>query len=327
MKKNSNTGRPKLYCDTRCRRRAQWARDRARRSITDTPSSAGEFSPAIAAEIQAVAQQLQEAAHRQAPLEVRFKLAQWLQREVTCYVAAAVQDERAVGEAWSTIGIATGTSEASARACWSETKVAAQLAAQPRNAAARRSRQLDAERPVDWVFTRPAGPVQRAAARVLQTYLTALRDAAALSIEDVARQARMPNDAVTLGLGGELIASWPVTCMVVTILGGEPRDLRMAWEAASGEADYSSAAEAERCLGGILRPLHLAAGAPSAPDLAARARLDPDDVEHALAGGLLDWQSTESLAAALEVEPSIVHPFWNICAQATDGSTGWRSVW
>ncbi|RAJ61997.1 hypothetical protein K388_02683 [Streptomyces sp. KhCrAH-43] len=319
VKKDSKTGRPKLYCDTQCRRRAQWARDRARRSVTGTPPPADEFSPAIATDIAAVAQQLQKAAQRQAPLEVRFGLAQLLQREVTCYVGVAVQDERAVGEAWSTIGMATGTSEASARACWSETKVAAQLAARPRNAAARRARQLDVERPVDWVFTRPAGRTQRAAARVLRRYLTALRDAAALSVEDVAREARMPNDAITLGVEGELIASWPVTYMVVTILGGDPGELRMAWEAASGEADYGSAAEAERSLGGVLRPLYLAAGAPPAPDLAARARLDPEDVEHALAGGLLDWRSTESLTAALDAEPSIVAPFWSICAQAKDG--------
>lgn len=319
LKQTARTGARRKYCDNRCRRRAQEARDRARR--TPAPRTTPGQSSVIASDIKGVAQQLLDEQRRSAPLEVRFKLSQLLNREIRCYVAAAVQEERAAGGGWAAIGEAVGAPEASARASWSETKVAAILASRPVRSAPRGAdpQTPGAERTLDWAFARPSGRLQRAAARVLRTYLTGLLETGPVSVDDVAVQACLPRDAVTLSLGGELIASWPVTYMLATLLGGQPGILRTAWEAASGERvlGEQSAVEVKRCVGDLLRVFHVAAGEPDTETLAAPAHLAPDAVADALAGARIpDWPGTERLAVALGAEPSIVRPFWECWSTA-----------
>ncbi|NEB89024.1 hypothetical protein G3I43_33410 [Streptomyces anulatus] len=261
-------------------------------------------------------------------MEVRFKLSKVLNREIRCYVAAAVQDEVAAGQEWAAIGEAIGVTAASARASWSEAKVAALLSTRPVRSARRGvSRQTPgAGTTRDWVFARPSGRLQRAGARVLRTYLTSLAEAGQVSVDDVAVQAGLPCDAVTLGLGGELIASWPVTYMLAALLGGQPLVLRTAWEVASGERvlGEQSAAEVRRCVGDVLRVLHVAAGEPDAQTLAALAHLAPDAVADVLAGVRIpDWPGTERLAAALGAEPGLVQPFW-ACWSSVEAVNGVR---
>ncbi|MFJ1816787.1 hypothetical protein [Streptomyces sp. NPDC088139] len=266
-------------------------------------------------------QQLLDEERRHAPLEVRFKLSQLLNREIRCYVAAAVQEERAAGEGWAGIGEAAGVPAASARASWSETKVAAILASRPVPSAARGacSQTPGAERTLDWAFARPSCRLQRAAARVLRTYLTGLLKTGPVSVDDVAVQACLPRDAVTLSLGGELIASWPVTYMLASLLGGQPGILRTVWEAASGERvpGEQRVVEVKRCVGDVLRVLHVAAGEPDTETLAALAHLAPEAVADAIAGTRIpDWSGTERLTASLGAEPSIVQPFWECWSTA-----------
>ncbi|WP_257138164.1 MULTISPECIES: hypothetical protein [Streptomyces] len=325
LTQTSKTGRRRRYCDASCRRRAQTARDRARRTGTRTRPTG--HSSAIAADVHTLAQELVEGQRRRIPLEMKLKLAQLLNRDITCYVAAAVQDEWAAGETWSAIASAAGTTEASARACWSEVNVAGLLAARPARHR-RRAQPQSTPHPLDWAFTRPTGPLQRAAARVLQEYLSSLRRTAPVSTGEVARLAGLPDDAVTLSLGGELIASWPVTHMLVTILSGQPQILRTAWETASGERqpDTQSESEARRCLGDVLQVLHLAAGEPEPGALAEEALLSLTTVRAALAGSLVpDWPATRRLTVALGAEPSIMQPFWDdwACAgRSRDESNG-----
>ncbi len=278
----------------------------------------------MVAEIHALGEELLDGARRQTPLGVRLKLAQVLHREITCYVATAVQDERAVGKTWDEISAAAEVSEASARASWSETKVAALLAARPARTLASRSPSQSGvtEKPLDWTFTRPAGRLQRAAARVLQRYLTALLETAPLSTEDVARQAALPTDAITLSLGGELIASWPVTYMLTDILGGEPQMLRRAWETASGEREpgaLQTAEEARSCLEDILRVLHVSAGKPDTESMTASPLFTSASTTERVCR-IPDWPGTERLTVALGAESTIVRPFWDAWVRATSSS-------
>ncbi|MEV7644252.1 hypothetical protein AB0O32_30440 [Streptomyces rubiginosohelvolus] len=319
LKQTGKTGARRKYCDNRCRRRAQDARDRARRAPALPATS--EQSSAIASDIQGLAQQLLDGERRHAPLEVRFKLSKLLNREIRCYLAAAVQEERAAGEGWAAIGEAAGIPAASARASWNEAKVAAILTSRPARSAFRGvlPQTLGAERTLDWAFARPSGRLQRAAARVMRTYLTGLAETGPISVDDVAVQAGLPRDAVALGVGGELIASWPVTYMLAALLGGQPGILRTAWEAASGELvlDEQPAAEVKRYVGEMLRVLHVAAGEPETETLSALAHLDQDAVADALVGTRIpDWSGTERLAASLGAEPSIVQPFWQCWSMA-----------
>lgn len=323
LKQTAKTGARRRYCDNRCRRRAQWARDSARRTPAARPVVRQSMS--IAADLHSLAQQLVDADRRQAPLRTRFELSRLLNSEVRCYVAASVQEERAAGEGWDAIGDAAGVPAASARASWSETKIATTLASRPARPAARRapSRSSVAGRPLDWAFARPAGRPQRAAARVLETYLTGLLESSPVSVEDIALRAGLPRDAVTLSLGGELVASWPVTFMLVALLGGQPEMLRTAWETASGdrELDECTAVEASHCLGDILRVLHVAAGEPGTEALAALSGFPAGTVADALGGTRIpDWPQTEQLALALGVEPSIVQPFWECWSTAESGT-------
>ncbi|MFI2312608.1 hypothetical protein AMK17_19810 [Streptomyces sp. CB00072] len=330
MKQTAKTGARRRYCDNRCRRRAQWARDRARRA--PAPRATAQQSAAIASDIQGLAQQLQDEERRHAPLEVRFELSKLLNREVRCYMAASVQEERAAGEVWDVIGEAAGVSAASARASWSETKVSAILASRPPVRSAVRGaspRNSAAERPLDWAFTRPSGRLQRAAARVLENYLTGLLRSSLVPVDDVAVRAGLPRDAVTLSLGGELIASWPVTFMLTALLGGQPEVLRTVWETASGERELNehTAVEATRCVGDILRVLHVAADEPDTETLAALSQLAPDTIADALDGTRIpDWSETERLAVALSAEPSIVQPFWECWSTAETDTKAPRHV-
>ncbi|MFD5983770.1 hypothetical protein [Streptomyces cyaneofuscatus] len=329
MKQTARTGARRKYCDNRCRRRAQEARDRARRTPAPRPTSGQ--SSAIASDIQGLAQQLLDEERRPAPLEVRFKLSQLLNREIRCYVAATVQEERAAGGEWAAIGQAVGVPPASARASWSDAKIAAILASRPVRSAARgvSPHTPGAERTLDWAFARPSGRLQRAAARILRTYLTGLLETSPVSADDVAVQAGLPRDAVTLSLGGELIASWPVTYMLAALLGGQPGILRTAWEAASGERVLGEqpAVEVKRCTGDMLRVLHVAAGEPDTETVAALARLAPEAVADALAGiRLPDWSGTDRLAVSLGAEPSIVQPFWECWSTAEAANEGRHHV-
>ncbi|MFI7290519.1 hypothetical protein ACIBRY_28310 [Streptomyces anulatus] len=329
LKQTAKTGARRKYCDNRCRRRAQEVRDRARR--IPAPRTTSGQSSAIASDIQGLAQQLLDEERRHAPLEARFKLSQLLNREIRCYLAAAVQEERAVGEGWVAIGEAAGVPAASARASWSEAKVAAILVSRPVRSATRGAspQTPGAERTRDWTFARPSGRLQRAAARVLRTYLTGLLETGPVSVDDVAVQAGLPRDAVTLSLGGELIASWPVTYMLAALLGGQAGILRTAWEAASGERVLGEqpAVEVKRCVGDILRVLHVAVGEPDTETLAALAHLAPDAVADALAGVRIpDWSGTERLAVSLGAEPSIVQPFWECWSTAVAVNEGRHHV-
>ncbi|GAA2992828.1 hypothetical protein Sfulv_03450 [Streptomyces fulvorobeus] len=132
-------------------------------------------------------------------------------------------------------------------------------------------------KPLDWMFTRPSGRLQHAAARVLRWYLSALFDRSTLSTAEVAREAGLPAEAVTLSLGGEVVASWPATHLLVTILGGDPQALRPVWDAASGDEppDGHSELDARRRLRKMLHVLQLAAGAPVEGEPCAETLLTP----------------------------------------------------
>ncbi|MFK0180524.1 hypothetical protein ACIQVR_31645 [Streptomyces xanthochromogenes] len=135
-----------------------------------------------------------------------------------------------------------------------------------------------------------------------------------MSLAEVARQSGLPRDAVTLSLGGELIASWPVTHMLVTILGGHPPILQGVWRRACGEDPQGplSEVEARHSLQEVLCVLHLAAGAPDIVELCATDRLDPAVALDAFTGlRMPDWPTTRRLILALDVDPRVAQPFWD----------------
>ncbi|MFD3910096.1 hypothetical protein [Streptomyces sp. NPDC058603] len=311
--------RRKIYCDDLCRRRAQRERDRARsRSLPPGPTGLGAV---VAGDIAAIAQELLEAEERQAPLELRLTQARLLRRDVDCYVAAVVQDTRRAGAPWEVIAAAAQVTEASARARWNETKVAGLLAPRLAGAGDRSgASRYASERPLDWLFTRPSGQMQEAAARVLQMYLAALYEGSSVAACEVARQADLPVDAVRLALAGEFLASWPVTHMVITILGGRPQRVRAMWRLASGEPEGAWAMAASGgWLQEALRVIHEAAGSPDVESLGT-AGPAPEVVAAVLDGTRMpDWRTAERIAIWLGFQPSVILPFWEAWDRARRG--------
>ncbi|WP_326812258.1 hypothetical protein OIE62_07820 [Streptomyces scopuliridis] len=314
--------RRKIYCDDLCRRRAQRERDRARSQ--STPPRPTGLGTVVAGDIAAIAQELLEAEERQAPLELRLTQARLLHRDVACYVAAVVQDTRRAGAPWDVIAAAAEVTEASARARWNETKVAGLLAPRHTRAGGRpRLSRHASEPPLDWLFTRPSGQMQEAAARVLQTYLAALYEGSPVAACEVARQADLPGDAVRLALAGEFLASWPVTHMLITILGGCPQEVRGMWRLASGEPAGSRATAVAGCwLQEALRVIHGAAGSPDVESLGT-AGPAPEVVAAVLDGTRMpDWRTAERIVIWLGYQPSVILPFWEAWDRARRGDAG-----
>ncbi|MEV8391795.1 MULTISPECIES: hypothetical protein [unclassified Streptomyces] len=288
------------------------------------PAAPTGLGAVVAGDIAAIAQELLEAEGHQAPLELRLTQARLLHRDVDCYVAAVVQDTRRAGAPWDVIAAAAQITEASARARWNETKVAGLLAPRHARDGGRSAVSRNAsEPPLDWLFTRPSGQMQEAAARVLQMYLAALYEGSPMSACEVARQADLPGDAVRLALAGEFLASWPVTHMLITILGGRPQQVRTMWRLASGEPEGSWAtAAAGRWLQEALRVIHGAAGSPDVESLGT-AGPAPEVIAAVLNGTRMpDWRTAQRIVIWLGFQPSVILPFWAAWDRARRGDAG-----
>ncbi|WP_326742714.1 hypothetical protein [Streptomyces sp. NBC_01768] len=271
----------------------------------------------VAADIADLAQELLSGQTHRTPLALRFRQAQLLQREITCFVSAMMWDERAGGESWARIAEAAEVPEASARACWNETKVAGVLAARPARPRFPR-RAVVPGQPLDWLFTQPTGRMQQAASQLLGKYLKSLWEGSPVALTEVAHRSDLPRDAITLILGGKLVASWPVTHMVVTILGGSPEAVRNVWEmACQGAGEPWSAAEAERRLRDILSLVRLAGEVSSSSRPGTRARRDSNDADT-----IPDWPTTAELSDSLALPPSVVRPFWDAWDQVCGREAG-----
>ncbi|MFD3950192.1 hypothetical protein ACFWRC_09220 [Streptomyces albidoflavus] len=327
LTRTARTGRRRIYCDDRCRRQAQRDRDRAR--LSAAPGQRGLQSPAVADGIGVLAQELLDAAHRDDQLEVRLKLAALLGEGATCYAATAVQDARAAGWSWSDIARAAGVSEASARARWSEAKVAALVASYPQRGERRPPRFFSREGVGrDGSLVRPADLSARAAAAVMGTYFEALLDTGPVGIDEAARQAGLPPGAVGLILAGEVVGSWPVTHTVVTILGGQPQVLRGLWErTVGGGAGRRPVLEARRLLYEALHVLYLAAGSPALDKLEGRAGLMPGTVGEVLdASSVPSWPQVGLVIELLGAHREDVRPLWDEWVRARDGAAGpWQT--
>ncbi|MFD4117527.1 hypothetical protein ACFWSJ_29275 [Streptomyces niveus] len=288
--------------------------------MSNPPQQAG-LGKAVAADISAGAGELLNGEQRQASLELRIKQAQFLHRDVTCYVAAVIQDARAAGVTWAEIATSAEVSEASARARWNETKTARLLGARPTTPARRPQSQRPVSGPaLDWLFTRPSGPMQRAAGQTLQRYLMALSGRSPVTVGEAAHRTRLPDSAVAMTLAGDMVPSWPVTHMLVTIFGGCPEDLHGVWEMASGEAPLRwSQEDAGRRLQDVLHVLALASGGSGDGDRDLLAGLVPAPATPREAGAARpEWTVVEQAVSRLGVEPEVVRPFWQMWACADD---------
>lgn len=308
------SGRPRDYCDGKCRRRAQRYRDKKRRRAAVKRTGRSPLSLSIAATIPTVAGHLAAATERQAPLQVLLQHAARLNHEVGCYVAAAVQDERERGTPWSEIADAAGVREASARARWTRAKLQHLLGERSGSHSFLEAQPAEPSDTVHYALEpRAVAGTCRLPMSALGTALSSLLHRQDLSLTDLASEAERTSDDVEAMLMGRRLPTWPVTRMITEILGGDVFAVQTLWKAAHGLpwAPPASTAEADERLHHALRGLHLGVGAPTAAAISRRCGFDTHVVE-----GLLDseqitsWTQLAALTSAMAVDPACIQPYW-----------------
>ncbi|MFK4272548.1 hypothetical protein [Streptomyces milbemycinicus] len=265
-----------------------------------------------------LAARLAEAEREGVPLAELLAHADRLSANVACYVAAAVQDERAEGTGWAAVAQAAGVSVETARVRWNERKVKRLLARRdqgrpaplkhaepPRGAPGGAGRQS----PV------PEGAGAGGARRQLAAALLELQRTSSVQVQDAARQAELSPSYVSRVLAGSRLPAWPVVYMLGTIFGGSAGDLKFLWERAQGvcpPARQSVAAAATR-LQSALSGLYLAAGRPDLRGLVKEggASLSVETVREVLGGDLIpDWWTVEELVVRMGGDAASIRPLW-----------------
>ncbi|MET9378843.1 helix-turn-helix transcriptional regulator [Streptomyces sp. NPDC002992] len=251
---------------------------------------------------------LVEAELASAPLAEVMDLADRLQREMTCFVAVAAHDARAVGASWKDVAKATGSTVEVARARWNPGKVKRLL---KRRAA---EQALQGSFPSHVAVPGAGGGAEvNQPARKLAAALSYLQRISPVSIAEAARQADLSPSYISRILAGERLPAWPVVHMVATIFGGTAADVRLLWEQAQGlpaTSRLSMRTAAER-LHSALRGLHLAASCPDPAELCAGTGVAPGLVTAVLAGEHVpDWPTTAVLVSRLQAAPADVRPLW-----------------
>ncbi|MFI9787879.1 helix-turn-helix domain-containing protein [Kitasatospora sp. NPDC051984] len=273
---------------------SQQVRDAAKRE----PRKTERWASRIAEDTLALAGDMVEAEHERAPLAVQLRLARELAADVQNFIAAAVHDARTVGHSWKAVGEAAGVSTDTARGRWAEGKVLQQLQRRDR-------RRAPAPHAVSPTSGEPGVPQVRATRREqLASALATLHRRSDVTVQRAAELAHCSPSYVSRVIVGERVPSWPFVHMLVTILGGNPAEIRLLWEGARGLAPSGRLAvgDAAEQLLAALRGLHLAAGEPDLGDEEARAVLRGDVVP--------EWPVVSAVVVALGGQPADVRPVW-----------------
>ncbi|QLH19326.1 hypothetical protein [Streptomyces sp. Rer75] len=315
FRQRTGPGRKRDYCEKACRRRAQRLRDGEAKA---TPAAAFPWGRQVADDALVLAARLAEAEREKVPLPDLLAHADRLARNVSCYVAAAVQDARADGTGWAAVAEAAGVSVETARIRWNEQKV----------------KRLLARRDQHW--TAPTEPAQgqpgalgaslgRSSAqedtgigrarRQLAAALSCLQRKSSVTLQEAAHQADLSPSYVWRVLNGTRLPAWPVVYMLATIFGGNAGELRFLWERAQGVCPPSrqSVTGAAGRLQAALRGLYLAADGPDLRRLSKSGgeSLAPELVQEVLDGDLVpDWWTVEKLVAGMGGDASAIRPLW-----------------
>ncbi|WP_306316862.1 MULTISPECIES: helix-turn-helix domain-containing protein [unclassified Streptomyces] len=316
FQRSNPVGRRQEYCSQRCRRRAQRARGLARQA---QPAAAGTLplGQSIAEDLQLLAARLLSAEYEGWNLAARLRLADEVSREVEYYLSATVHEAHARGASWEQVAAAAAVSTATARKRWAHKKVERRLSRRATDRSA--ARQYDAIPPANGA---PRDEQARAAdaaraGMLLAAALSYLHRRSGLTVKDAAAQTGRGLSApyVSRILSGERLPSWRVTEALVTVCGGDPREVTMLWEHAQGMAPpvRHPLPDAVHRLHAALRGLHLAAACPTSERVceAGGTPLTPDDVTAVLQGRMVPtWPQTGALVKALGGMPADMRPLW-----------------
>ncbi|MFE6719381.1 hypothetical protein ACFVDU_17600 [Streptomyces albidoflavus] len=216
-------GRPRDYCDRKCRGRAQRKRDRElRRGAVLSFASAS-----LAKELMTEVRGLAYTAGSDSPLDEVLAAVRRITNDVELVGAAAVREARSQGMPWEDVARADGVEEAAARGRWGSPGMSRRL----------RQRTLRAPKDVGANWGRlPGRPTSEQfppePAHTLGEALHQLWEESPLGLRELAQAAVLPLSMVVKVLGGVTVASWPTTYTLVHLLGGRPDHFRPLWQAA-----------------------------------------------------------------------------------------------
>ncbi|MFJ2271676.1 helix-turn-helix domain-containing protein [Streptomyces sp. NPDC087849] len=315
MPEVSGPGRRRSYCDNGCRRQAQRRRERERPRIGEDRRSLGQE---IAAEVHRLAGSLTEAAYAGEDLAELVQRARTVENEIVCFLAAVVRENRARGAKWEEVAKAMNVTAETARGKWNSDRVRRLL---DHRAAAQRAVPIPGPRVVASLQGEGYGPAREpgatpgTAGRRLAAALSQLQRERGISIRALADHTMLSPSFISRILSGERLPSWDLVCHMCSVMGQEPRDLRLLCEVAHGitQRPRQTATEHIASLKAALRGLHLAAARPTPQQIQRRSngKVPARVVTQVLRGELVpEWETLGALVIALGGQAADLKPLW-----------------
>ncbi|MGK5531734.1 helix-turn-helix domain-containing protein [Streptomyces sp. URMC 129] len=322
----NRSGRPKEYCDKRCR-------DAAYRASRATPSPDAErysqYVRQLSEDLARLTDRLVKAAHTddatgELPLRV-LRLAAEVERGLRDVRFAAVQQARTRKVRAAEIAESMSVTPVKLRTDWSPHAIERRM--QHRMSPTARA---DGTRPDDtggppgagWsagaVFVprqrRPDPTGQDPGAPepdTLARALTTLQRDSGRTLRELGERAGVSASYLSRVLAGKRRPSWRLAQCLAETCGGDPAEILPLWKAARGLAARPAGPDT---LHAALRGLHLAAQRP-APELirtASHGLLSTDDIDGLLNGrGTPDWPTVDRFVHALGGRPETFLPLWH----------------
>ncbi|MGW1278882.1 hypothetical protein ACWD4V_18275 [Streptomyces tsukubensis] len=302
-------GRPREYCDRKCRSRAQRRRDRERR--TSRPPS--ELREVLTRDLTARAQHLHTAG-TQMELKELLELVRLVHSDADRLAAVAVDTARHEGRDWADIGTAAGLSQAAARARWGGLRIERLLS---QHTPPQQTTAIPATTPET---AEPGTPTPAPTAlNKLGTALRTLHTTSGVTARRVSFLTRLPLPAVTALMESRTTASWPEIYMLSHALGGDPQDMRLLWLHTRGIPETGTPGDSPDLFSAALRGAHLAAGIAHPAAGRQPATRPPSTHDAPRPCPVPGWTTVNNLLLNLGAEPSDYRALWKAAARHTDG--------
>ncbi|WP_059011122.1 helix-turn-helix domain-containing protein [Streptomyces specialis] len=324
----NRSGRPKEYCDKRCR-------DAAYRASRATPSPDAErysqYVRRLAEDLARLTDRLVKAAHAddatgELPLRV-LRLAAEVERGLRDVRFAAVQQARTRKVRAAMIAESMSVTPVKLRTDWSahaiERRMQHRMSPTARDDGVRQDDDGGGPPGSGWVagsaFTprrRHPDPTGQDPGAVpepdtLARALTTLQRSSGRTLRELGRLAGVSPSYISRVLAGKRRPSWRLAQCLAETCDGDPAEILPLWKAARG---LSARPAGPDTLHAALRGLHLAAQRP-APELirtASHGLLSTDDINALLTGRrTADWATVDRLVHALGGQPEAFLPLWH----------------
>jgi transcriptional regulator with XRE-family HTH domain len=322
------TGRPGIYCGTKCRQTA----NRVKGSRPKQPNTQ-ELDEQLVQDLQAVQDEVEDLlgslAYPGAPPEDPLRYLVRIQNRLDALTPGLVGRARTRNVNWTAIGTAMSLNADTVRHKYVtglERYQHKRTPRSPRPSGPGPRTQRSQGAGDDGVDSAPQRPRNRSPERgnssvpapvgELAPALSALQRGSGQSLRAIADQARLSPGYLSRILAGERIPSWPAITRIARTCGISPTEFRPLWEAARARGTKKEAPT----LQAALRYLHQRAGHPDPVRIAAEtADLTTHDVTELLnAATLLPWESVQQLVFALDGEVSYFEPLWQAATRGAE---------